>query len=56
MKIETKPLFLREMNEADHDALYPVPADREIMQHYPYPFDEERIRKRTRICCACAGF
>ena len=44
MKIETERLFLREMNEADYDALYSVLADSDIMQHYPYTFDEKRVR------------
>ncbi len=41
--IETKRLYLREMNHDDFDALYKVLADPEIMQHYPYAFDEERV-------------
>lgn len=44
MKIETERLFLREMNEDDYDALYSVLADSDIMQHYPYTFDEKRIK------------
>lgn len=44
MRIETERLFLREMNTGDFDALYKVLADREIMKHYPYTFDEERVR------------
>ncbi|WP_026665177.1 GNAT family N-acetyltransferase [Butyrivibrio sp. FC2001] len=45
MKIlETERLFLREMNMDDFDALYAVLADRDIMQHYPYTFDEDRVR------------
>lgn len=40
--IETDRLFLREMTLDDFDALYKVLADREIMQHYPYIFDEKR--------------
>lgn len=44
MKIETKRLFLREMTLADFDALYTVLADSDIMQHYPYTFDETRVR------------
>ena len=43
-KIETKRLILREMTEADFDALYKVLSDPNIMQHYPYPFDEARVR------------
>ena len=41
--IETERLFLREMDLSDFDALYAVLADRGIMQHYPYAFDEERV-------------
>ena len=41
--LETERLFLREMNTDDFDALYKVLADRDIMQHYPYSFDEERV-------------
>ena len=44
MTIETKRLILREMTEDDFDALYRVLADPGIMQHYPYPFDEVRVR------------
>ena len=42
--IETKRLILREMTEEDYDALYAVLADSDIMQHYPYTFDETRVR------------
>ena len=44
MILETKRLFLREMNMDDYDALYAVLADKDIMQHYPYDFDENRVR------------
>ena len=44
MKIETGRLFLREMTEGDFGALYRILADSDIMQHYPYSFDEERVR------------
>ena len=44
MRIDSERLFLREMTMDDFDALYKVLADREIMQHYPYTFDEERVR------------
>ena len=44
MIIETDRLFLREMNMDDFDALYKVLGDAEIMQHYPYSFDEVRVR------------
>ncbi len=42
--LETERLFLREMTMGDFDSLYAVLADPEIMQHYPYSFDEERVR------------
>ncbi len=44
MKIETERLFLREMNEDDYAALYSVLADPDNMQHYPYNFDENRVK------------
>ena len=44
MKIETERLFLRELNAHDYDALYSVLADSNIMQHYPYTFDEKRVK------------
>lgn len=42
--IETDRLFLREMTEQDFGALYGVLADSDIMQHYPYTFDEKRVK------------
>lgn len=44
MMIETERLFLREMKDSDFDALYAVLADSGIMEHYPYTFDEARVR------------
>lgn len=44
MRLETKRLFLRELMPEDFDALYAVLADSDIMQHYPYTFDETRVR------------
>ena len=44
MVIETERLILREMNKDDFGALYRVLADSDIMQHYPYTFDEKRVR------------
>ena len=41
---QSERLILREMIPADFDALYAVLADSDIMQHYPYTFDEERVR------------
>ena len=43
MFIETERLSLREMKESDFDALYKVLSDSDIMQHYPYAFDENRV-------------
>ena len=44
MELETERLYLREMAPDDFDALYTVLADSDIMQHYPYTFDEARVR------------
>ena len=44
MKTETDRLILREMTYDDYDALYKVLADSDIMCHYPYTFDEKRVR------------
>lgn len=44
MIIETERLILREMTFGDFDALYAVLADSDIMKHYPYTFDEARVR------------
>lgn len=44
MQIETTRLILREMTEDDYPALYRVLADSDIMRHYPYTFDEKRVR------------
>ena len=44
MKLETKRLFLREMTPEDFDAPYAVLADSDIMRHYPYTFDEARVK------------
>ena len=48
MVIETDRLILREMTEDDFKALYVVLEDSETMQHYPYTFDEDRIRAWIR--------
>ena len=44
MMIATSRLILREINMDDYDALYAVLADYDNMQHYPYSFDEKRVR------------
>lgn len=43
MKLETERLVLRELNADDFNALYEVLGDSDIMQHYPYAFDEKRV-------------
>lgn len=43
-KIETERLYLRELTESDFDSLYNVLADSDIMKHYPYTFDEKRVK------------
>ncbi len=42
--IETPRLILREMTEDDFPALYSVLAGSDIMSHYPYTFDENKVR------------
>lgn len=42
MTIETNRLILRKMHMNDYGPLYAVLADSDIMQHYPYTFDEKR--------------
>lgn len=37
-------LLLRELTEDDYEPLYAVLADSDIMKHYPYTFDESRVR------------
>jgi len=44
MTIETERLVLREMTEQDFEALFKILGDSDIMEHYPYSFDEERVR------------
>ena len=44
MQLETERLILREMTPEDFEALYSVLADSDIMKHYPYKFDEERVK------------
>ena len=44
MIIETERLYLREMTEDDFEALNKVLADSDIMQHYPYAFDEAGVK------------
>ena len=57
--IETERLYLREMTEDDFPALYAVLGDSDIMRHYPYTFDESRVRgwiKKNRERYLVFGF
>ena len=59
VKIDTERLFLREMVEDDFEALRRVLGDRDIMRHYPYEFDDARIRSwiaRNRERYSIFGF
>lgn len=42
--IKTERLVLRELGDGDFDVRYAVLADSDIMRHYPYTFDEKRVR------------
>lgn len=44
MVIETERLLLREMTVDDFHDLYMVLSNSDTMQHYPYAFDENRVR------------
>ena len=57
--LETERLFLRELDRHDYDALYKVLSDSDIMRHYPYTFDEARVRdwiERNMNRCREDGF
>lgn len=49
MKLETERLILRELTEDDFKELYDVLADSDIMEHYPYTFDERRVRNWIKV-------
>lgn len=44
MVLETERLILRQLTPQDFEALYPVLGDSDIGRHYPYTFDEKRVR------------
>ena len=48
MILETERLFLREMTDGDFDSLYKILTDSNSMKHYPYAFDENRVREWIR--------
>lgn len=45
MRIETERLLLREMTEADRDALAAILTDAETMKYYPKPYDDAGVRR-----------
>ena len=45
MQIETPRLLLREMTEADRDALAAILTDAETMKYYPKPYDDAGVRR-----------
>ena len=44
MELQTPRLLLRELRQEDFDALSRVLGDSDITRHYPYTFDEGRVR------------
>lgn len=42
--LQTERLYLRELTPDDFASLYAVLADSDIMEHYPYTFDDARVR------------
>ena len=44
MELQTLRLLLRELRQEDFDALFCVLGDSDITRHYPYTFDEGRVR------------
>lgn len=57
--IETERLYLREMTPEDYEALHAVLSDSDNMRHYPYVFDEARVRgwiERNMERCRRDGF
>lgn len=45
MVLETKRLYLREMNQADYPALCKILQDKEVMYAYEHPFDDEEAHQ-----------
>lgn len=44
MRMQTPRLTLRELTPDDFEALYRVLGDSDVSRHYPYTFDEQRVR------------
>ncbi len=43
--LETRRLILREYEQSDFDALYPILSDPETMRYYPKPYDEKGVQR-----------
>lgn len=59
MQLETNRLILREMVEGDFASLFEIFSDPSTMQHYPAPFDAEKVHlwiERNRRRYAADGF
>ena len=50
MELATQRLVLREMTDADFDALYAILSDPETMRYYPRPYDEAGVRRWIAWC------
>lgn len=44
MILEMRRLVIREMKTDDHNALYAILGDPDVMKYYPCTFDKERVR------------
>jgi len=44
MQLETERLILRELTMDDFDHLYEILSDKATMEHYPQPFDKEKVK------------
>lgn len=44
MQLETERLIIRELTMEDFDDWYEILSDPKTMEHYPKPFDEEKVR------------
>lgn len=44
MQLETDRLILRELTAGDFDSLYEILSDEDTMEHYPKPFDADKVR------------
>lgn len=43
MKLETERLILRELTMDDFNDLYEILSDKDTMEHYPKPFDKDKV-------------